>query len=119
MAHRRDRAHRVDVVELDVRIGVRGDFVIALIALDDSARQVETIAQVNKLQPSLPVYVVRDVSRSVKVIVDTSRSRTPSIGSTCTIESALPLNDSARSASSGLLALVQRMLAPRVLEPAW
>ena len=36
------------------------DFLIALVALEDSARQAEAIAQINKLQPSLPVYVVRD-----------------------------------------------------------
>ncbi|MDY6982395.1 MAG: sigma-54 dependent transcriptional regulator [Pseudomonadota bacterium] len=40
------------------------DFVIALIALDDSARLGETIAQINKLQPSLPVYVVREESEN-------------------------------------------------------
>jgi sigma-54 specific flagellar transcriptional regulator A len=36
------------------------DFVIALVALDDAALQSETVALINKLQPSLPVYVVRE-----------------------------------------------------------
>jgi DNA-binding NtrC family response regulator len=36
------------------------DFVIALVALGDSARQSETLTQIHKLHPSLPVYVVRE-----------------------------------------------------------
>jgi sigma-54 specific flagellar transcriptional regulator A len=36
------------------------DFIIALVALDDSALLSDTIAQINKLQPSLPVYVIRE-----------------------------------------------------------
>ncbi len=51
-------SHNTDATNDALKSGA--DFVIALVALDDSARQVETIAQINKLQPSLPVYVVRD-----------------------------------------------------------
>ncbi|HEY0961886.1 MAG TPA: sigma-54 dependent transcriptional regulator [Pseudomonadales bacterium] len=46
-----------------------GDFIIALIALDDSARLGETIAQVNKLQPSLPVYVIREESENAPTLL--------------------------------------------------
>ena len=39
-------------------------FIVALVALDDAARQAEAVAQINKLQPSLPVYVIREESEN-------------------------------------------------------
>jgi len=60
-------SHNLDATHDALRSG--GDFVIALVALDDSARQTETIAQINKAQPSLPVYVVREEAENAPTLM--------------------------------------------------